>query len=104
MKEVVITVSDVLAPAKVPSTEDVKVVVSGMFPNSCYNWSRAEVIEKAEGTFHVRAMAMVAQTMCLMMLVPYTKEINLGRLSAGEHTLKFLNADETWFEKRILVE
>jgi hypothetical protein len=103
-KEVVITVSDVFVPGKVSASEDAKVVVSGMFPNSCYSWSRAEVREKDQKDYNVRAMAMVSQTMCLMVLVPYTKEINLGHLPPGEHLLRFINGDDTWFEKKLVVE
>lgn len=103
-KEVVITVSDVLVPTKVDHNTDAKVVVSGMFPNSCYSWSRSEVNHPELFRHSIRAMALVSQTMCLMVLVPYTKEISLGRLTPGEHTLRFINGDETWFEKTLIVE
>jgi hypothetical protein len=39
-----------------------------------------------------------------MVLVPFSKEVNLGRLSPGQHNLKFVNGDETSFERNLKVE
>ena len=103
IKEMPITVNDVLLPSKVDSLTDVKVVVSGLFPNTCYNWSRGEVVNKGALEHQIRAMAFVSQTMCLMVLVPYTREINLGQFQRGEHILRFVNGDETYFEKTVTV-
>lgn len=103
-KDVVVSVNEVLVPEKVDQNTDAKIVLSGMFPNSCYRWSRAQVYD-ASPTFHnIQAHAMVTQTMCLMVLVPYTKEVNLGKLQAGQHTLRFINGDDTYFERTLNVE
>jgi hypothetical protein len=42
--------------------------------------------------------------MCLMMLVPFTNEVNLGRLGAGEHVVHFMGGDGTYLEKKIVIE
>lgn len=99
-----ISVSDMLVSSPIPANSDAKVVVSGMFPNTCYNWSRSEVTHPETFRHELRAYALVSQTTCLMVLVPYTKEIYIGRLPAGEHTLRFINGDETWFEKKLIVQ
>jgi hypothetical protein len=39
-----------------------------------------------------------------MVLVPFTKEVKLGKLNSGKHTLKFLNGDGTYLEKTMAVE
>lgn len=103
-KQVGLSVHDVLVPEKVEYNNDAKIVVSGMFPNSCYRWSHAEVTDVNALNHHIRGIATVTQTMCLMVLVPFTKEINLGKLQRGEHTLRVINGDDTFFERTLLVE
>lgn len=103
-KEVGITVHDVFVPEKVAVGTDAKIVLSGMFPNSCYKWSRTDVQDLGPFNHQLQARAMVTETMCLMVLVPFSKEVNLGRLTAGTHTLKFINGDDTYFERTLIVE
>lgn len=103
-KDVVISVHDVLVPEKVAENTDVKIVLSGMFPNSCYRWSNAEVKDVNDTTHYIRAHATVTETMCLMVLVPFSKEANLGRFKRGEHTLRFINGDETYSVRTLIVE
>lgn len=103
--EKVITVNDALVPEFADKNQDVKVVVSGTFPNSCYRWSRSDVRTHSEGFQVIRSLALVTtNTNCLMVLVPFSKEINVGRLTPGEHTLRFLNGDDTWFERKLTVQ
>jgi hypothetical protein len=47
---------------------------------------------------------MVSQGMCLMVLIPFQKDIRLGKLDSGEHQLKFLNGDGTYMERTLKVE
>lgn len=103
-REVNIAANDIFVPEVLDRASDAKIVLSGMFPNSCYRWSRAE-INHVESTFHViRALAFVTvDTMCLMALVPYSKEVNLGRLQPGEHILRFVSGDSTYFERKVIV-
>jgi hypothetical protein len=103
-KEVSINVSDVFVPGGFSSETDAYVVVSGMYPNSCYKWARADVSQAGPMVHEIRSIATVSQTMCLMVLVPYSKEVRLGRLESGDHTLRFLNGDGTYFEKTLTVE
>ena len=103
-REVTIGVSDVFVPGGFDSQTDAYVVANGIFPNGCYRWKGAQV--KNVDNFHheIQSSALVSQGMCLMVLVPFTKEIRLGRLSSGEHKLKFLNGDGTYLEKTMNVE
>ena len=105
VKEVTMAVNDVFIPEVVERGKDAKIVLSGMFPNSCYRWSRAQVVT-SQDTFHeIKAMASVTvNTMCLMVLVPYSKELNLGQLTPGEHTLRFVSGDDTYFERKLIVQ
>jgi hypothetical protein len=103
-KEVTVGVSDAYIPAGFDSDSDAFVVVSGIFPNGCYSWKGGMVNHVSKMTHEVRSQALVSQGMCLMVLIPFSKEIRLGKLDSGEHTLRFLNGDGTYLEKKLTVE
>lgn len=104
-KDVVVNIHDVLVPAGFDADSDVYVIASGVFPNSCYKWKEAKVERnKAPFVHQVQATASVSQGMCLMVLVPFSREISLGRLGSGEHRVQFLNGDGTYLEKTIAIE
>ena len=103
-KEVVIGVNDAYIPGGFDSTSDVFVVVNGIFPNGCYRWARAEVTNLDKGVHEVRSIAKVSQGMCLMVLVPFTREVHLGQLSAGLHKIRLVNGDGTYLEKDLTIE
>jgi hypothetical protein len=103
-KEVVIGLNDVYVPAGFDSEADAYVIVNGIFPNGCYRWSSAEVKNDGQFNHEVKSKAMVSQGMCIMVLIPFTKEVRLGKLASGDHKLKFVNGDGTWIEKTLKVE
>ncbi len=103
-KEVAIGLSDAFIPGGFSSASDAYVVASGLFPNSCYTWKRADVSNPDTFTHEVKSFATVSQGMCLMVLVPFNKEIRLGQLAEGKHTLRFLNGDGTFMEKSLTIE
>lgn len=104
IKEVGVTINEVYVPGGFSSENDAYVIVSGVFPNSCYSWGHSEVTNPGPNFYEVRSFANVTQAMCLMVLVPYSKEVRLGRLPSGEHTLRFINGDGTYMERPIVVE
>lgn len=103
-KDVIVSVSDAYIPGGFDSTADAYVVVNGIFPNGCYKWKKAEVTNKDAFNHDISSMASVSQGMCLMVLVPFTKEVRLGKLDSGVHTLHFLNGDGTYLEKTLTIE
>ncbi len=103
-RDVVISVSEVFIPGGFDSEADAFVVASGMFPNGCYRWKGAEVKNVDALTHEVQSSATVNQGMCIMVLVPFSKEIRLGKLQAGTHTLRFVNGDGTFLERTLQVE
>lgn len=103
-RDVVISVSDVFIPGGFDSEADAFVVASGMFPNGCYRWKGSEVKNVDAMTHEVQSTATVNQGMCIMVLVPFSKEIRLGKLQTGNHTLRFLNGDGTFLERTLQVE
>lgn len=103
-REVQIGVNDVYVPSGFDINSDVYVVANGIFPNGCYKWKRADVAHTDAYTHEIKSIASVSQGMCLMVLVPFTKEIKLGKFAAGKHTLRFENGDGTYSEKLMVVE
>jgi len=103
-KEIAIGISDAYVPTGFDSTSDAFVVTNGVFPNSCYRYSRSEVLNIDETTHVVKIYALVQPGMCLMVLVPFTKEVHLGKLKQGVHVIQFQNGDGTYFEKSLKIE
>lgn len=103
-KEVSVGISGAFVPGGFDSSSDAYVVVNGVFQNGCYRWSRAEVVNVDDFTHEITSKAKVTQGMCIMVLVPFQKDIALGKLNSGKHTLKFLNGDGTYLEKQLNIE
>jgi len=103
-KDIAIGVNEVYIPGGLVANSDILVVASGLFPNGCYRWKGATVHHSDDFNHEVQAYATVSQGMCIMVLVPFTKEIPLGKLVKGEHTLKFLNGDGTYLLKTMTIQ
>ncbi len=103
-KEVQIGISGAFVPGGFDSGSDAYVVVNGVFQNGCYRWSRADVNNVDEFNHEIKSMATVTQGMCIMVLIPFQKDVRLGKLNSGKHNLKFLNGDGTYLEKTLVVE
>lgn len=103
-RQVQVGFSDAYIPSGFDSNSDTFVVASGLFPNGCYRWSESNVNHAGTNVHEVRATATVSQGMCMMVLVPFTKEIHLGKLSVGAHAVRLINGDGTYIEKQINIE
>lgn len=100
----VVPINDALVPKSSKASEEVKVIVTGLFSNGCYSYDRADVKSVEDQVHEVSVVANVSQGMCIMALVPFTKEVSLGVLSTGAHTVRFLNGDGTYMERSLFVE
>ncbi|MCB9073891.1 MAG: hypothetical protein H6623_09735 [Bdellovibrionaceae bacterium] len=103
-KTVAVSINDAYIPSGFDSSSDAYVVVTGLFPNSCYSLSQPQVNHVDASTVEVKTMADVKQSVCLRVLVPFTKEVSLGKLDTGKHTVRFVSEDGTSFEKTLNVE
>ncbi len=103
-RDVMVAINEAFVPGGFDINSEVYVVASGIFPNGCYRWKGAEVKSASDTVHEIKAMATVKQGMCLMVLIPFNKEIRLGKFSHGEHTLRFLNSDGTYLEKKVVIE
>jgi hypothetical protein len=103
-KEVQVGINGVYVPGGFDSSSDTYVVVNGVFQNGCYKWNRAEVENKDTFNHSVKSIASVSQGMCIMVLVPFQKEVRLGKFATGKHNLRFENGDGTYFDKTLVVE
>ena len=103
-REVQVGISGAFVPGGFDSASDAYVIVNGVFQNGCYKWKRADINSKDGFTHEIRSIAAVTQGMCIMVLIPFQKDVRLGQLQAGKHTLRFLNGDGTYLEKSMVVE
>lgn len=103
-KEVQVGISGAFVPGGFDSSSDAYVIVNGVFQNGCYKWKRADISAKDTYTHEIRSIATVTQGMCIMVLIPFQKDVRLGQLQSGKHTLRFLNGDGTYLEKSLVVE
>lgn len=103
-KEVQVGISGAFVPGGFDSASDTYVIVNGVFQNGCYKWKRADISTKDAYTHEIRSIATVTQGMCIMVLIPFQKDVRLGQLQSGKHTLRFLNGDGTYLEKSMVVE
>lgn len=104
-KEIQVSINDALVPATVKAGDEVKAVISGLFNNGCYRYNRSTVVHDNPNDIHeVSTYALVSQGMCIMVLVPFTREVELGSFSRGEHRLRFMNGDGTYMEKRLTAQ
>jgi hypothetical protein len=84
-------------------SESVVVMVAGQFPNTCYHWLGAEVNHVTEMIHEVRAVATVLEANCMMVLVPFREDINLGKLPSGVHTIRFYTEGDEYFERSLTI-
>lgn len=103
-REVSIGITGAYVPGGFDSNSDAYVVVNGVFQNGCYKWKRADRVTRDEFNHEIRSIATVTPGMCIMVLVPFQKEVRLGQLPSGKHNLKFVNGDGTYLEKSLIVE
>lgn len=103
-KEVIVGANDAYIPSGFDSSSEAFVVVNGLFSNSCYRLTAAQVDHVGPALHEVRVKAMVTEGMCLMVLVPFHQEAQLGKLSVGDHSLHFMNGDGTYWEKHLTIE
>lgn len=104
-KEISITISNAFIAETIDRDQDAKIVLSGTFPNSCYSWSRTEVSKPTSSRFIIQAKAYVlTNAECLMVIIPYMNEVNLGKLPAGQYVVHFVSGDATYFEKKFTVQ
>ncbi|MGZ3693947.1 MAG: hypothetical protein ACXWQO_07075 [Bdellovibrionota bacterium] len=102
--EKVITVGDVYIPSSFDSSSDAFVVVNGWFPHSCYKIKDVSVQHINANLHEITTTANVTEGMCLTVIVPFHKEVQLGKLAVGEHKLRFLNGDGSYMEKSLTIE
>ena len=103
-REQVVAINDAFIPSGFDSSSEAFAVVNGLFPNSCYRFRTAKVEHVGPALHEVRAYATVTEGLCLMVLVPYSKEVQLGKLSVGKHAIRFVSGDGTFWEKSLTIE
>ncbi len=103
VREKVIGVNDVYIPSGFDSSSEAFVVVNGLFPHSCYKLKGVKVEHIGPTLHEVTTLANVTEGLCLTVIIPFHKEVQLGRLAIGDHKLHFMNGDGTYMEKALTI-
>lgn len=103
-KESYVNFTDVYVQRSRGIVEPHELLVQGMFPNGCHKWAKSEVEHLDDFTHQVRGISRVTQGMCIMVMVPFTKEVDLGVLKPGRHKVEVINGDGTTFEKEFVLQ
>lgn len=103
-EETAVSIDEVFVPEGLNSEMDSYVVIAGIYPNGCYSWKRSDVVSRDLYNHIIRPIADVAQAYCIMVLVPFTQPVQLGRLLPGSHHLLFLNADGSYIQRTLEIE
>ncbi len=100
----VVNVNNAYIPSGFDSASDAFVVVSGVFPSGCYQLKNTKVDHIGSALHEVRVIANVFEGSCIMVMVPFQSEAQLGKLSTGEHKINFMSGDGTYFERKLTIE
>ena len=104
VREKVVGINDVYIPSGFDSGSEAFVVVNGLFPHSCYKLKGVKVDHVGPALHEVTTVADVTEGLCLTVIIPFHREVQLGKLAVGEHQLRFMNGDGTYMEKRLTIE
>ena len=102
--EKIVGVTDAYVPSGFDSGSDAFVVENGWFQNSCYKLKGIEVNNVGPALHEVTTKASVTEGLCLAVIIPWHREVPLGKLVVGTHKVHFLNGDGTYMEKQIIIE
>jgi hypothetical protein len=101
--EHVVGVTDAYIPSGFDSNSDAFVVANGWFQNSCYKLKGIEVQHIGPMLHEVTTKANVREGLCPAVIIPWHREVQLGKLAVGTHKVHFMNGDETYMEKQIVI-
>ncbi len=105
-RDVLLIPDAVYTPTGFDDNDKVQFVFEGTFPDSCYR----EGITDHEIDFEKKRIIVsnsafhYSTEICLKMLVPYVKEVNLGLMERGEYKIFFREQAENYVEDGRLVE
>lgn len=98
-----VSINSAYMPSGFDTDSDAYVVINGILPNGCYRLKTANVKHVGPSLHEVEAIATVFQGQCFMVMSPYNREVRLGKLGAGDNTIKMKNGDGTFWEKHVYI-
>lgn len=75
------------APVGFDSNDEIMVVLDGYLPNTCYRLTQPEIVGLETKNISIQPLAYIAAGNCLPFAVPFTQEVRLARLDAGNYTV-----------------
>jgi hypothetical protein len=95
---------DVVVPADLAPGTDAIVLAAGLLsPKGCQKWDSYSVVHESEFVHEVTAKA-ATKPFCIGLITEFVEKINLGKLSPGTHTLRYLDGHLKLAEKTFEVQ
>lgn len=97
VQEVPAPLNGIFVPKGFDNNDNAQVVITGAYPNSCYQVGRVDAIVDHEAkVVDVEVTAYYkADRMCLMLYTPFTEVVSLGVLTQGDYSLQVNNTMDT---------
>lgn len=78
----------IYVPAGFDNNDNVQIVGEGMFPNTCYRYAKTSVqVDHAAKTIRLDTVAYKYPGVCLQVIVPFDRVVDLGILKEGEYSI-----------------
>ena len=91
-----VSFNKVYVPEGFDSNDTVQFVGEGLFANSCYRPAETRVtVDHAAKTITVGPVAYMYQVLCLQVILPFERVIDVGVLHEGEYTIRRENETES---------
>ena len=74
-------------PVGFDSNDEIMLVLDGYLPNTCYRLTQPAITGLGTKHISLQPLAYIAAGNCLPFAVPFTQEVRLGRLDAGDYTV-----------------
>lgn len=99
-------VDHLFVPSGFDNNDNVEVVVTGYFPNSCYSRNKVDVSVVGDlVNIHVTSLDKSEKGMeCVQVLVPFKEVVTVGNLQAGEYRLVVNGGGTRGLENKIRVD
>lgn len=100
-----VNVKNVFAPVGFDDNDEVEIVLDGYLPDTCYKLAFSRVtFDESRNVYQVRQYARKPPGICLPMIVPFTTEVRIGPVKAGDYKIESIGAETQSLEVNVAIQ